>query len=314
MLSRRLLRIKIIKALYAHFKSESDSLNASEKNLFMSIDKTYELYHHLMWLPVEVARYAEQRIEVGRNKKLPTADELNPNTRFIDNPLIAQLRNCDALTDFLESKSLGWVNHPELIKKLYSQLVESDFYKAYMTATSVTYKDHKAVVEQFFSQIVCESEELESALEEQSIYWSDDIDFAVIMILRTLADMRASTKQVELLPEYKNDEDRIYACSLFAHAAVHFKEYSDYIGKYTSNWEVERIAFMDTAIMVAAVSELVTEPSIPVKVTLDEFIEISKYYSTPGSSTFINGVLDKVAEALRSENRIQKSGRGLLDK
>lgn len=314
MLSRRLLRIKIVKALYSHFKSESDSLIVSEKNLLFSIDKTYELYHQLLWLVVDVANYAENRIELGRRKKLPTPEELNPNTRFVDNRVIAAIRDSEALTDYLQRKKLGWVQYPELIKKLYLLLTESDFYQQYMNGSTGAFKGDAALVEKFYTRIVCECEALEEVVEEQSIFWSDDVDFATIMVLRTLSDMREGRQELPLLPQYKNDEDREYVRELFRHALVHFREYAEYIGRYTSNWEVERIAFMDNVIMVAAMSELIAFPSIPVKVTLDEFIEIAKYYSTPGSSTFINGVLDKVVEALTAEKRIQKTGRGLLDK
>ena len=314
MLSRRLLRIKIVKALYSHFKSESDSLIVSEKNLLFSIDKTYELYHQLLWLVVDVANYAENRIELGRRKKLPTPEELNPNTRFVDNRVIAAIRDSEELTDYLQRKKLGWVQYPELIKKLYILLIDSDFYRQYMNGSTGSFKGDAALVEKFYTRIVCECEALEEVIEEQSIFWTDDVDFATIMVLRTLSDMREGRQELPLLPQYKSDDDSEYVRELFRHALVHFREYAEYIGRYTSNWEVERIAFMDNVIMVAAMSELIAFPSIPVKVTLDEFIEIAKYYSTPGSSTFINGVLDKVVEALTAEKRIQKTGRGLLDK
>ena len=314
MLSRRLLRIKIVKALYSHFKSESDSLIVSEKNLLFGIDKTYELYHQLLWLVVDVANYAENRIELGRRKKLPTPEELNPNTRFVDNRVIAAIRNSEELTGYLQRKKLGWVQYPELIKKLYLLLSESDFYQQYMNGSTGSFKGDAALIEKFYTRIVCECEALEEVIEEQSIFWTDDVDFATIMVLRTLSDMREGRQELPLLPQYKNDDDKEYVRELFRHALVHFREYAEYIGRYTSNWEVERIAFMDNVIMVTAMSELIAFPSIPVKVTLDEFIEIAKYYSTPGSSTFINGVLDKVVEALTAEKRIQKTGRGLLDK
>ena len=314
MLSRRLLRIKVVKALYAHFKSESDSLIVSEKNLLFSIDKTYELYHQMLWLIVDVAQYAEKRIELGRQKKLPTPEELNPNTRFIDNPVIAMIRDNEELVDFLERKKLGWSNYPELIKHLYLALTESDFYTAYMNSETPSFKEDVDVIGKFYSQIVCDDTMTEEVLEEQSILWNDDTDFAGIMVLSTLDNLKNEHDHIELLPQYKNEDDLAYARELFRYTLVHFKEHLEYIGKYTSNWEVERIAFMDNVIMATAMSELIDFPSIPVKVTLDEFIEIAKYYSTPGSSTFINGVLDKIVETLTAENRIQKSGRGLLDK
>ena len=165
MLSRRLLRIKIVKALYSHFKSESDSLIVSEKNLLFSIDKTYELYHQLLWLVVDVANYAENRIELGRRKKLPTPEELNPNTRFVDNRVIAAIRDSEELTDYLQRKKLGWVQYPELIKKLYILLTDSDFYRQYMNGSTGSFKGDAALVEKFYTRIVCECEALEEVIE-----------------------------------------------------------------------------------------------------------------------------------------------------
>lgn len=314
MLSRRLLRIKIVKALYSHFKSESDSLIVSEKNLLFSIDKTYELYHQLLWLVVDVANYAENRIELGRRKKLPTPEELNPNTRFVDNRVIAAIRDSEELTDYLQRKKLGWVQYPELIKKLYILLTDSDFYRQYMTVRRGLSKETPLWSKSFIPGIVCRVRGAGRG-DRGAIYFLDGrCRFCDDHVLRTLSDMREGRQELPLLPQYKSDDDREYVRELFRHALVHFREYAEYIGRYTSNWEVERIAFMDNVIMVAAMSELIAFPSIPVKVTLDEFIEIAKYYSTPGSSTFINGVLDKVVEALTAEKRIQKTGRGLLDK
>ncbi len=314
MLSRRLLRIKVLKALYAHFKSGSDSLNSSEKMLMFSIDKTHELYHQLLWLIVDVATVAVNRIELGRKKYLPTEQDLNPNTKFIDNRVIVALRSSGQLIDYLTSRKLGWVQYPELIRHLYNQMMASDYYREYMDSSSHSFKTDQKLVEDFYTYTVDDCEELERVIEEQSIFWADDIDFANIMVLRTLANMKVSQAEVPLLPEYRSEEDRTFVKELFHHTVVHYNEYFEYIGRFTNNWDVERIAFMDNLIMAATMSELINFPSIPVKVTLDEFIEIAKYYSTPSSSAFINGILDKIVEALREDGKIVKSGRGLLDK
>jgi len=251
----------------------------------------------------------------ARFRALPSGEQYTAFLSRGGRPLrLAAIRDSEELTDYLQRKKLGWVQYPELIKKLYILLTDSDFYRQYMNGSTGSFKGDAALVEKFYTRIVCECEALEEVIEEQSIFWTDDVDFATIMVLRTLSDMREGRQELPLLPQYKSDDDREYVRELFRHALVHFREYAEYIGRYTSNWEVERIAFMDNVIMVAAMSELIAFPSIPVKVTLDEFIEIAKYYSTPGSSTFINGVLDKVVEALTAEKRIQKTGRGLLDK
>ena len=312
MISRRMLRIKVIKALYAHMKSDADSLMASEKMLVTSIDKTYDLYFLLMSLVVEMAQYAEQRQEAAKNKKLPTYEDLNPNRKFVDNAVIRLLAQSDSVNDYLASRKLSWAKYPELVKALYTQLEQSDYFKKYMTSQESSFREDLALITEFYTRELEESEILESALDEMSILWNDDLGFALIMVTRTLSNMRASHTDVKVLPKFKSIEDLDFARELFAKAAVNFDNYQEEIEKYTRNWDVERIAFMDNLIMATAVAELVTFPSIPVKVTLDEYIEIAKYYSTHGSSTFINGILDKIVASFTEEGKINKSGRGLI--
>ena len=312
MISRRMLRIKVVKALYAHMKSDADSLMASEKMLVTSIDKTYDLYFLLMSLVVEMAQYAEQRQEAAKNKKLPTYEDLNPNRKFVDNAVIRLLAQSDSVNDYLASRKLSWAKYPELVKALYTQLEQSDYFKKYMTSQESSFREDLALIAEFYTRELEESEILESALDEMSILWNDDLGFALIMVTRTLSNMRASHTDVKVLPKFKSIEDLDFARELFAKAAVNFDNYQEEIEKYTRNWDVERIAFMDNLIMATAVAELVTFPSIPVKVTLDEYIEIAKYYSTHGSSTFINGILDKIVASLTEEGKINKSGRGLI--
>ena len=312
MISRRMLRIKVVKALYAHMKSDADSLMASEKMLVTSIDKTYDLYFLLMSLVVEMAQYAEQRQEAAKNKKLPTYEDLNPNRKFVDNAVIRLLAQSDSVNDYLASRKLSWAKYPELVKSLYTQLEQSDYFKKYMTSQESSFREDLALITEFYTRELEESEILESALDEMSILWNDDLGFALIMVTRTLSNMRASHTDVKVLPKFKSIEDLDFARELFAKAAVNFDNYQEEIEKYTRNWDVERIAFMDNLIMATAVAELVTFPSIPVKVTLDEYIEIAKYYSTNGSSTFINGILDKIVASFTEEGKINKSGRGLI--
>ena len=307
-----MLRIKVVKALYAHMKSDADSLMASEKMLVTSIDKTYDLYFLLMSLVVEMAQYAEQRQEAAKNKKLPTYEDLNPNRKFVDNAVIRLLAQSDSVNDYLASRKLSWAKYPELVKSLYTQLEQSDYFKKYMTSQESSFREDLALITEFYTRELEESEILESALDEMSILWNDDLGFALIMVTRTLSNMRASHTDVKVLPKFKSIEDLDFARELFAKAAINFDNYQEEIEKYTRNWDVERIAFMDNLIMATAVAELVTFPSIPVKVTLDEYIEIAKYYSTHGSSTFINGILDKIVASFTEEGKINKSGRGLI--
>ena len=312
MLSRRLLRIKVVKALYAHFKSEQDSAAISEKNLVAAADKTYDLYLQMLWLPVEVLRYAEKRVEMARNKKLPSPEDLNPNTKFIDNRLLRRLEGSDRLISLLDRRGLGWVQYPELIKGLYASMVESDYYKQYMESPSHTWRDDVKLAEDFYTLTVEDNEAVEEAVEEQSIMWADDIDFALILAVRTLTSAKAGQEDIPVLPQYKNDDDRQFLTELFRTALVRHNEFMSYIEELTRNWDVERIAFMDNMIMVAALAELTAFDSIPVKVTLDEYIEIAKYYSTAGSAQFINGVLDKAVATLSEKGLVNKFGRGLM--
>ena len=311
MLSRRLLRIKVIKALFAHLKSGADNMMASEKNLMASVDKAYDLYNLMLTLPVEIARYAEHRQELARQKKLPTYEDLNPNTKFVDNLVIRIIANTDAVNDYTAARKLNWSLYPELIRTLYAQLTESDYYKSYMQRSERSFADDRQLVEDFFKSLQ-ECEALDTVLEEMSILWDDDLGYILMMILRTLSNLRPTHTELKVAPKFKSEEDPQFVKTLFEKTLVNFGEYQRYIEKFTANWDIERIVFMDNLIIGTAMAELLNFPSIPVKVTLDEYIEISKYYSTPGSSVFINGVLDKIVESLTAEGRIKKAGRGLI--
>ena len=311
MLSRRLLRIKVVKALFAHLKSGADNMMASEKTLMASVDKAYDLYFQILTLPVELARYAEQRQELAKQKKLPTYEDLNPNTKFVDNRVTRVIANSDAVNDRIAARKLGWGRHAELIRTLYTQLSESDYFKDYMLREERSFADDRKLLEDFFKELQsCEA--LETELEEMSILWSDDLPYIVMMILRSLSGLKPSHTELKVPSKFKSDEDPEFVKTLFEKSLVNYDAYQDYIEKFTANWDVERIVFMDNLIIGTAMAELTSFPSIPVKVTLDEYIEISKYYSTPGSSTFINGVLDKIVESLTAEGRIRKAGRGLI--
>lgn len=312
MISRRMLRIKVIKALYAHLKSDADSLMASEKTLVASIDKTYDLYFLMLSLIAELAHYAEQRQELARKKQLPTYEDLNPNRKFVENAVVRLIAQSDAVNDHLAARKLSWAKYPELIKTLYSQLEQSDYYKSYMAHAERSWKEDLALVTDFYTRELEECEMLEDVLDEISILWNDDLGFALIMVTRTLSNMRPSHTDVKVLPKFKSEEDLDFAMQLFEKAAIGYDSNLQQIERFTRNWDVERIAFMDNLIMATAVAELTTFPSIPVKVTLDEYIEIAKFYSTAGSSTFINGVLDKAVASLTEEGKINKSGRGLI--
>lgn len=311
MLSRRLLRIKVAKNLYAHLKSGSTNLMVSEKNLIASIDKAYDLYLQMMSLIVDVARYAENRIEIAKQKKLPTYEDLNPNRRFVDNAVINLLTNAESVSDAIATRKLSWSHYPDTVKDIYNRMIESDYYKSYMSASICTFTDEKKFVEAFYTSLE-EDEALANTLDEISLLWNDDLSFALYMVIRTVSSIKQSHTDIKLLPKFKSEEDLDFACTLFRKSLVQYDDNQDIVDKYTSNWDVERIAFMDNLIISIAIAELTNFDSIPVKVTLDEWIDIAKYYSSPTSSNFVNGVLDKIVAELTESGRIKKSGRGLL--
>lgn len=318
MLSRRLLRIKTVKSLYSYFQSGGESLIRSEKELTESIRKSYELYLMMIALIGEVAEVARERIAIGQAKLMPTAEDLNPNRRFVDNRVIALIEQSAALDDAMVRYKAGWSGQEALIKRLYQDMIVAPYYQRYMespvpeTEKEAFAADRRLVVD-FLTTHIEDNEYLEEALEEMSMFWVDDISYSLGLAIRTIGLLNETSTDLDVMPMYKSDDDKEYVETLFRKALVCHEEYFGYIDKFTENWDFDRIAFMDKLIMLAAITELVQFPTIPVKVTLDEFIEISKYYSTPGSSVFVNGILDKLVVWLTEQGKIAKTGRGLID-
>lgn len=313
MISRRIIRTKVLQVLYAYYSSEEKSINNTEKELFFSIQKSYDLYHSLFALVLEIANYAENRIEIRRNKHQPTHEDLHPNTKFISNHILQQLRENRQLKTYTEQKKLGWENYPELIKDLYLFMEESDFYKEYMEDPIRSYIDDRKFVDKLFNKIILVAEDLYIVLEDQSIYWNDDVEFIISMISKTLKKFNEySDSDLRLMPMFKDEEDRDFAKNLIRKSIINHDEIQAMIKEHSKNWDVERIAFMDTLIMQLAITEFIYFPSIPTKVTLNEYIELSKYYSTDKSRNFINGILDKTLKDLKSLGKVNKAGRGLV--
>ncbi|MDK2979314.1 MAG: transcription antitermination protein NusB [Bacteroidales bacterium] len=313
MISRRLLRIKILQICYAYLKSHGQSVNQAEKELFFSIQKSYDLYHYLLLLIIDIVKYAQSRIELSSQKMVPTNEDLNPNTKFVDNKLVKQLEENKQLNKYLNDNKLSWVNYPELIKNLYLEIKNSEYYHNYMNSAQRTYKEDKKFIIDLYSKIIIIHEPLHQNLEEQSIYWNDDMEFVTGMIIKTLKKFNVSSDESEqLMPLFKNEDDKDFVKQLFRKTILKHNEYQQLIANYIKNWDIERVAFIDIVIMVLAISELIEFNEIPVKVTLDEYIEIAKFYSTQKSNIFINGVLDKIVVDLKNEGKIKKSGRGLI--
>ncbi len=312
MLSRRLLRIKAIKTLYAHLKSDGDNLLACEKNLLNSIDRSYDLYIMLLNLPVELAEYGRKQHEIGKSKHLPTPEERNPNTRFVDNAVIKQIAESEQFAELTETRKNNSEQFNDLIKRLYRALVESQLYADYMANKSHSYKDDYQLLINLYVDILQHSEEFEDYIEEESIMWIADLNHILPSITRTLQSIQKEGSTLKVMYKYKSKDDREFVKILLQKTLVNYNNYQECIDKFTSNWDVERIVFMDNLIITFAMTEFMSMESVPVEVTLDEYIDIAKEYSTPGSSVFVNGVLDKISNTLREEGKINKSGRGLM--
>jgi N utilization substance protein B len=262
---------------------------------------------------IDIAGYAEKRIEINKAKHRPSEDELHPNTKFVRNKMIGQLRQNKKLSLYLDQTKLSWVNNPELIKELYNALTESDFYQEYMSDGDFSFENDRKLVDRIYTRLILVSEELNQVLEEQSIYWNDDIEFCVSMATKTLKKFTEfSREDMPLLPMFKDEEDRLFARDLFRRSATNHTELRQLIEEHSKNWDIERIAFVDILIMQLALAEFLYFPSIPTKVTLNEYIELSKYYSTEKSRNFINGILDKALRDLKQSGKVVKQGRGLI--
>ena len=312
MISRRLIRIKIIQVLYSHFSDEKSTIDSSDKQLQQSIKKTYDLYF-LLLLIIKVADYAQERIDIASNKILPTDEDLHPNKRFVENKVIQLIRSSSQLKAYVQTMKISWDDYPEVIKKLYQKITETEYYNKYMHGQVIGFEADRQLIDEIYTNEFEGWEYLYQLLEEQSVYWNDDIEFVLSMILKTVSAFNAKMLEAHLLPLYKNDEDKDFGKSLLRKCILKNSEYREIIDRYTKNWEIERIAQIDILIMVAALAEFMEFPSIPIKVTLNEYIDIARFYSTNKSHEFVNGILDKIVSDLQKENKIIKTGRGLLD-
>ena len=312
MLSRRVLRTKVVKAVYAHTQCEGLTPAASEKNLVASIDKAYDLYFHLLALVPEIAEYAAERIRIGENKKLPTYDDLHPNRKFVENKVIARLNEDEELQAQLKARKLSWANHRDLIVALYNALVRQPFYMKYMASDERTFREDAQLVSDIYMTMLEEFEPLDRVLEEQSILWNDDLGFLLTMVSRTILSMREAHEAIKLMPQFKSEEDLDYAKSLLRYTIAGYDRISLLLDNSMNNWDIERVALMDQIILVTAIAEAENFPSIPVRVTMNEYIDIAKCYSTDSSGGFINGLLDRIIARLTDEGKIVKSGKGLL--
>lgn len=318
MINRILIRIKTIQLLFAYrinkeqltgSKALSATSQKAEGELLESLNQTYELYHWILQLIIELHNYAIKRIEIGLNKLRPTDEERNPNKRFINNLFAKQLCSNKALAEFNKNNGISWSEETDLIKLLMNQITATDFYKEYMKDNTRSYENDKMLWRHIVRKVLIPCTILEERLEEMNLYWNDDFETVMSFVEKTIKRFEEEKGADQpLLEKFRDTEDIDYAKKLLKTAIYNQEEYETLIQQTAQNWESERIANMDMVIMQAAIAEINAFPTIPINVTLNEYIEISKYYSTEKSSNFINGILDKIVNNLRQEGKLIKVG------
>lgn len=308
MINRVLIRLKIVQIVYAYYQNGGKNLDTAEKELFFSLSKAYDLYNYLLLLMVEVTKQANKRLNAAKNKLVPTKEELFPNTKFVENRFIAQLEVNKQLLEFSNNQKKTWENEADFVKTLCDKILESDIYKEYMASETSSYEEDRELWRKLYKNIIFNNIELDQVLGDQSLYWNDDKEIVDTFVLKTIKrfDEKNGAKQ-ELLPEFKDEEDQDFARRLFRRTILNADYYRHLISENTKNWDLDRVAFMDVVIMQIALAEILSFPNIPVSVSLNEYVEIAKLYSTPKSGGFINGTLDGIVNSLKKENKLTKN-------
>ena len=307
MINRILIRIKVLQIVYSFYQNGNSDLKVAENELLFRLRKSYDLYHYFLLLIIEVTNLQKRTLDVKKNKYMPTHAELNPNTRLIDNRFAAQVAENAALQKYVAEQGLSWANDEEFVKSVLDIILASDLYNEYLDNENDSYETDKEFWRCVFKKLICGNEVIEDFLEDKSIYWNDDIEIVETFTLKTIKkfEEKNGSKQ-ELLPMFKDLEDHSFAIKLFRQTLLKGAEYRERINNHMKNWETERIANMDLIIMQVALAEIMTFPSIPINVTLNEYIDTAKYYSTPKSGNFINGILDSIVSELKKEKVLLK--------
>jgi N utilization substance protein B len=315
MLNRRHLRIKVLQTLYAYFQAEEENLKKTENDLFTAVDRIYDLYLYLMLSFGELKEIAENRIDDNKKKIRPTEEDLNPNRRFVDNAIIAMLQDSYELRNAAEDRKVNWIGdeNREMFRKIFLVMKESETYFAHMNSEQIGFEEEINFAVEIFKTEIANSELIYNFFEEKSINWLDDIDLACQMVIKTIKAAKENEK-IEIMSLYKDKEDeQEFIKQLLRKTVSMDTENLALIDDLTKNWELDRIAKMDILLLKMAITELQIFKNIPKKVTLNEYIEISKFYSTPKSHGFINGILDNAIERLEKDGKMGKMGRGLMN-
>ena len=307
MINRVLIRLKVVQIVYAYYKNSGKSMKAAEDEMFFSLSKAYDLYHYLLLLMPGITHYAADRISFLGMKVRPTESDKNPNLKFVNNRFVAQLEQVEQLVKFTEKSKLNWVDHSDFLRRMLDKIEASDIYKEYMESGIDSYEEDKELWRKLYKAFVFDNDELDEIIEEQSLYWNDDKSIVDTFVVKTIKRfVEGVNGNSLLLPEYKDDSDKEFACRLFRNAISNAEEYRKMMAENSKNWDMSRLAFMDVVIMQVALAELMTQNDIPLSVTLNEYVEIAKHYSTAKSGSFVNGMLDAITKNLRSAGKLDK--------
>jgi N utilization substance protein B len=313
-INRRQLRIKVLQMLYSYEQTGDSSLGLFEKKLNQSINETYNLYLYYLLILIEFRALAERRIEDSKNKLRPDKQDLNPSLLFVQNPVLVSLAENQKLSKLFTKNSISWSAEMAMVKAIFKKIRSSDLYKNYIEENNPDLNIGVNFIIKMFKDYVINNEVLLSFLEEKSIFWIEDIDLVASMIIKSFKRSKENKGVVEILSLFKEEkEEKEFYKNLFHNAIVHRDKIDKIIRDHTKNWDIERIALMDILLMRLAISEVTSFSSIPVKVTLNEYIELAKQFSTNKSNFFINGILDKSFADLKEQGEIKKTGRGLME-
>ncbi len=306
MINREIIRIKIVQLTYAYYQNGNKNIDTAEKELFFSLSKAYDMYNVLLLLIVAITKEAQRRLEILQAKAQREGTS-EPSAKFAENRFVMQLAENKQLLEFADTQTFAWNDMPEFVGRLFEQIEQSQLYKEYMESSEDDYATDRELWRRIYRTLIQDNEDLDAVLEEQSLYWNDDKDVVDTFVLKTIKRFeKANGAKQELLPEYDSEEEKDYARRLFRATILNAEEYQRFMSESSHNWDFSRLAYMDVIIMQIAIAEMVTFPSIPISVTINEFVELAKYYSTPRSAGYINGMLDAIARHLVHTGRILK--------
>ena len=306
MINRELIRVKVVQLTYAYYQNGNKNIDTAEKELFFSLSKSYDLYNYLLALILGITAESRRQLEVLQVKALREGTP-QPSTRFAYNRFAMQLEENQMLRTFMETQKKSWSSEPEFLKKMFDQIQESKIYREYMESEEDSWEADRELWRKLYRTLIQDNEDLDALLEEQSLYWNDDKEIVDTFVLKTIKRFEEKNQgKQELLPDYDSEEDKDYARHLFRATILNANEYQRFMSETSHNWDFSRLAYMDVVIMQIAIAEMMTFPSIPVSVSINEYVDIAKLYSTPRSGAYINGMLDAIARHLIETGKLLK--------